>query len=123
MSDTRQAWKPWRAKTRTAASRIWRRLSCAACERAVEAISGSSRGVARGMARRRRRLARTQGGCNAGGIAPTEDAARRGSASAIPCDTSWEGALNRDPQPQAPVGQARQLAPDALLRAEIELGG
>src|ERR1700684_3280036 len=27
MSDTRQAWKPWRANTRTAASRISRRLS------------------------------------------------------------------------------------------------
>src|SRR3954465_137838 len=38
MSETRQAWKPWLAKTRTAASRIWRRLSCAACWRAVEAI-------------------------------------------------------------------------------------
>ncbi len=26
MSDTRQAWKPWRANTRTAAARIWRRF-------------------------------------------------------------------------------------------------
>ena len=30
MSDTRQVWKPWRANTRTAASRICRRLSTAA---------------------------------------------------------------------------------------------
>src|SRR4051812_14396579 len=29
MSDTRQVWKPWRAKTRTAASRICRRRSTA----------------------------------------------------------------------------------------------
>src|SRR3954451_6974108 len=29
MSDTRQVWKPWRANTRTAASRMTRRLSTA----------------------------------------------------------------------------------------------
>src|SRR5205809_996110 len=40
MSDTRQPWKPWRANTRTAASRIWRRLSAAACWRAVVAGGG-----------------------------------------------------------------------------------
>src|SRR3712207_8181586 len=40
MSDTRQVWKPWRAKTRTAASRMMRRLSIGA--RAGVATSGPS---------------------------------------------------------------------------------
>src|SRR5215208_3081186 len=39
MSETRQVWKPWRAKTRTAASRMMRRLSTAG---RVAATSGSS---------------------------------------------------------------------------------
>src|SRR3954454_19974345 len=44
MSLTRHVWKPWRAKTRTAASRIRRRFSAAAAlERAV-AISGRAPG-------------------------------------------------------------------------------
>ena len=34
--DTRQAWKPWRANTRTAASRISRRLSAAALAREAD---------------------------------------------------------------------------------------
>ncbi len=41
----------------------------------LRCISGSSRGIGRAPARRRRRQARTQGGRCAGGTAPTEDAA------------------------------------------------
>src|SRR5690242_9097940 len=39
MSLTRQVWKPWRAKTRTAASRMSRRFSAAAAAERAVAIS------------------------------------------------------------------------------------
>src|SRR5207248_1256505 len=46
-------------------------------------LSGSPGSAAREMARRRRRQARTQGGCNGRAIAPTEDAAWRCPPTAI----------------------------------------
>src|SRR5690349_18595412 len=50
MSDTRQVWKPWRANTRTAASRMTRRLSTACLDAATlrrDAREGRMTGVGR----------------------------------------------------------------------------
>jgi aminoglycoside phosphotransferase (APT) family kinase protein len=64
------------------------------------------------MARRRRREARKQGGCNAGGITPTDDAGWRRSAAAI------SGEMLRD---RPPIGSGRNAdvfayTPDKVLR-------
>ena len=72
----------------TSTSRATARPRSSRCRRAP------SRDAARETAGCRRRLARTQGGCNGRAIAPTEDVARRGSARAVSRGTLREGALN-----------------------------
>src|SRR5215216_3121025 len=93
MSETRQVWKPWRANTRTAASRMIRRLSTVGF---VAATSGSSRGPWPSRPIR-------------GGQGPRE--------GALGGDLSGPAVGRR-----AAVGQRRHRAPDLRLTVEVELG-
>src|SRR5918994_6301912 len=79
------------------------------------------------MARRRRRQARTQGGCNGSAIAPTEDAAWRRPAAAISRGTfreafSWVPGWNQAPRVAAcrwgnPAGWPMVLACSLVVLA------
>src|SRR5215218_10004449 len=116
MSETRHVWKPWRANTRTAASRMIRRLSTLGF---VAAISASSRGswpsrAVAGAAWQGRRPAGIPQGFQGSRTPPGGD--RRPSISGGP---SREGALE-EPAGRGRPGRRRTVLVGAVARVDLE---
>src|SRR6185312_16060181 len=100
MSDTRQAWKPWRANTRTAASRITRRLSGPFAPAAgSEALVGATR------------LA-----------APPAAVLLALIRAPLPWSSSCVGLLGPAVDVGATVGERRQLFANLVLAVQVEVG-